>query len=278
MPVIHYNYENAFAPENRKARKTRIAQIEANAPHVADSERYLEDLRKDGWNLTDVDLDLVEAHADRVGAAYSPMEFGSAVCTLISETHEAIRGERIRREEARQRHAKAQRDRITSITTAAHDLEHAHKLLDDAEAVGRDPSLIPSYVPATVTSESAADMEPKQLEAIIASESASADRDDNNAGKIEHDAESLETWGGAQGKRLAKELRAHAKAARDGAAACRANVSTARAELDRRAKAKEEAESASSSIAQTTADVQELLRRIEELEAFWVKSDEGGDE
>lgn len=267
MPVIHLDTTDHFAADERKARKAHAAQVKANAPRVADSETFLNSLRADGWNLGGIDLDLVKAHADRVGAAYSPLEFGSAVCNLISETHEAIRHEQIRREEARQRHAKAQRDRITSITTAARDLEHAHKLLDEAEAAGRDPSLVPYYVPATVTSESAADMEPKQLEFTINNQSIEARRDDGIADTAEHDAESLERFGGAQGKRAAKELRAIAKAARDGAAACRANVLTARAELDRRAKAEAANEAAKASVGQTAADVQALLKRVAELEA-----------
>lgn len=271
--VIIHDTTDRFAEAERKARKAQAMRVEAAAPTVADSKRLLDNLRANGWQLDGYDLRVMESHIENVSSAYAPIEVGSNIGNLLFEAAQAIKRERAMRKLAQQRQADEQRGRITSITAAAHDLEQAHAKMDEAESIDVDRSLLPNAKLVTITCEDAHAMGSAELKTAIMRESNSASAEESGAHEADHDAGVLERFGGQQGKRLAKELRAVARNRRNRAAAHRANISTAQAELDGRAKAEQAAEEAHEAIVQTTADVSSLLQRVAELEAQMADTD-----
>jgi len=250
-----YGNDDPFARDELARRRQRQARIESMESAVSGNVSTLAKLQARGWTLTDADdLQAIEDAIAKVVRVYRPMEVGSVESELVHGARQAVRAERNRRDLENQRAIERQRDRIRDMQAAAKSFERALQLMGQAESIEDRRDTIPRATIQNVTAEGARAMEDVRLRQALAMEEHDGGCFVSGADANEHDAGVLERWGGAQGKRLAKVLRAIAKESREDAATHRANASVLRAEVDRRAELAK------------PVDVQALRARVAELE------------
>ena len=250
-----YGDDDPFARDMALQEAEHRQRVQKLAPTVQGDVNALRALQARGWRLDgSADLDAIDGRIAKVVGVYSPMEVGSPVQELVRQARQAVRGERNRRDLENQRAIERQRDRIRDMQAAAKSFERALQLMGQAESIEDRRDTIPRATIQNVTAEGARAMEDVRLRQALAMEEHDGGCFVSGADANEHDAGVLERWGGAQGKRLAKVLRAIAKESREDAATHRANASVLRAEVDRRAELAK------------PVDVQALRARVAELE------------
>lgn len=249
------SYEPELTPEGKEA----LTSLEAH--------------RSRDWNLTNLttdELDAIEADVETLkkGRGQSEWTHRSLTSHIIQEAREALRDERLRRQNERDQAIREQQGRISTIIAAATWMEHAAECMEKAEAIEDRRGIIPRYPVEAVTTEQAHGMDDRALASVADMNERQAELvAGKNLNEYERVASVLEKNGGARGKRLARVLREEAEHFRDDLEAHRANAATARAELDARAKRAEDRQKAMASVAETTANVDELLARVADLEA-----------
>jgi len=242
-------------------------------PEADEALKRLESFRESGWNLTNrttEELDAIDADLKTVGAGRCSRERNlfSYSSKLMQDARDALRIERLRRENQRDQAIREQQDRIHTIIAAATTMELAAEQMEKAEGIEDRRDIIPRYTVEAVTTEQAHGMDDRALASVADMNERQAELvAGKNLDEYEHAASVLEKNGGARGKRLARVLREEAEHFRDDLEAHRANAATARAELDARAKRAEDRQQAMDSVAETTANVDELLARVADLEA-----------
>lgn len=249
------SYEPELTPEGKEA----LTSLEAH--------------RNRDWNLTNLttdELDAIEANvaALKKGRGQSEWTNRSLTSHIIQEAREALRDERLRRQNERDQAIREQQGRINTIIAAATWMEHAAECMERAEAIEDRRGIIPRYPVDVLAAEAAQGMDDAQLASFADSSERQAEFvAGKNLNEYEHAASVLEKNGGARGKRLARVLREEAEHFRDDLEAHRANAATARAELDARAERAERERQALAAVPETTANVDELLARVADLEA-----------
>lgn len=246
-------------------------------PEAAKALESLESYERDGWNLTDATAEELAGIDEDVtavleGRCENEQNISSYSSRIIRNAWEALRSERLRRDNERNNAIREQQKRIQDITAAATYLERAMDVMESVEATVDKRFIIPRYPVAVVSADSAQSMDDAALTRMVNLESLQVTSVGNNLDKYEHSASVLEKQGGARGKRLAKVLRAVADEYREDLEAHRANVSAAQSELDDRAKRAEMNKQARESLPETTATVDELLSRVAELEELVAKN------
>lgn len=249
----------------------RAAESPVFTPEAAVAIQRLESLRNKGWNLSVMTGDELEAIEKdiatvRKGRCWSEKEIGSYSSKLVQEAAEALRMERLNRENNRNQAIREQQNRIQTITAAATSLERAAEQMEEAESIEDKRHIIPRYPVAVLTAERAHAMDDVSLDRMADMETRIAEQTGITLNRTEHSASVLEKHGGARGKRLAKVLRAVAKESREDLEAHRGNAEVARAELDARAERARKMKEAKQSLPTTTATVDDLLARVAELE------------
>ncbi len=249
----HKNEEPPFTPEAAKALES------------------LESYEREGWNLTNKTVEEMasiegDIAAIREGRCNTERSYGSYSSCLIRKAEEALRMERLHRDNERNSAIREQENRIQSITAAATFLERAAEQMKEAEGIEDKRFIIPRYPVAVLTTERASAMDDVSLDRMADMETRIAEQTGISLDRTEHSASVLEKHGGARGKRLAKVLRAVAEEHREDLEAHRANAKTAQSELDARAKRATMDQRARKSLSETTATVGELVARVAELE------------
>lgn len=240
-------------------------------PEAQDALKSLESLDRAGWKLADMttgELEAIEKDIATVrkGRCWAQREIGSYSSKLIHKAAEALRTERLNRENSRNQAIREQQNRIQSITAAATSLERAAEQMEHAESIEDKRHIIPRYPVAVLTAERAHAMDDVSLDRMADMETRIAEQTGISLNRTEHSASVLEKHGGARGKRLAKVLRAVANESREDLEAHRGNAEVARAELDARAERARKMQEAEQSLPTTTATVSDLLARVAELE------------
>ena len=249
----------------------RTAESPVYTPEAAAAIQRLETLRDKGWNLsmmTGDELDGVEGDIATIREGRRDTEWShrSYSSCLIQKAEEALRMERLRRDNERNNAIREQENRIQSITAAATFLERAAEQMKEAEGIEDRRFIIPRYPVAVLTTERASAMDDVSLDRMADIETRIAEQTGISLDRTEHSASVLEKHGGARGKRLAKVLRAVAEEHREDLEAHRGNADVARAELDARAERARKMQEAKQDLPTTTAAVGDLLARVAELE------------
>lgn len=249
----------------------RNGERPAYTPEAAKALEHLESLDRSEWDLTHKTVEEMASIEGDIaticeGRRDTERSYRSYSSYLIRKAEEALRTERLRRDNERNNAIREQQNRIQSITAAATFLERAAEQMEKAESIEDKRFIIPRYPVAVLTTERASAMDGASLDRMAGMETRVAEQTGISLDRTEHSAAVLEKHGGARGKRLAKVLRAVAEEHREDLEAHRANAKTAQSELDARAKRATMDQRARKSLSETTATVGELVARVAELE------------
>lgn len=249
----------------RKAREASYPSAGGNDPtadaYAQESESYLRKLQEGGWSLEGVDLEEIERRIVGMRTLYEPLVFGSAPYQLVSEAFQAIKRERSRRDEERQRAATERHERIADIRKAAQDLQGVDMLVDGIDAT---KPITPTMMPDRITAAAASDMADKQLSQLVAENQRQMVRAESNATKLTEEADTLTRH---RIKQLAGILKDLAADEQNRAQIHRDNADVLRTEQQERERRAAEEAAAAEMLPLTTQDVQQLMSRVAELEA-----------
>lgn len=230
----------------------------------------LREFDRAGWITRSVSSHLVPDLASDLNSAGRILgvgghQFDSYWSNLAAKAYRCADGLRARLETEHREAVDRQRIRLDQIFKVSYRISEARKLLDDVARIPDEHHMLGSEPPVSLDAEEAKGKDDAELDSIISSAEGRILRADEQYSRYVTAANNIQGAFGDECAEHVKMLRELSTERANSADQSRTAISVARAELEARAKAREEARRANEPA--KVADVEALVARVAELES-----------